>query len=151
MTGLGVVRVFFKNTSRITIASTSIRYMRRQLPPESRTLSSWQRSPTLGIGRECGIVSESPRCSSQSKNPVSSLAAFERGGLFTSPCNQAKGLSLGLAVASVCQSRHIRKRSPNNKLQRTRGQLRRRPMGEVGKIKCLRCAASMPRCTELGR
>jgi hypothetical protein len=55
--------------------------------------SSWQCVPMEGIGREWGSESVSPRCSLHSKNPASSRAAGENGGVLTSPESQTKGLS----------------------------------------------------------
>jgi hypothetical protein len=34
---------------------------------------------------------------------------LEKGGLLTSPCSQASGLSFGLTACIICQDRHIRK------------------------------------------
>jgi hypothetical protein len=49
-----------------------------------------------GIGREFGIYNLSPRCSARSREPASSLAARENGGVRISPCTHASGLSFGL-------------------------------------------------------
>src|SRR5262245_13923049 len=49
----------------------------------------------LGIVRECGSASDSPRCNRRRSIPASMRAAVERGGVFTSPCSQTSGLSVG--------------------------------------------------------
>ena len=46
--------------------------------------------------------------------------SFEKGGVFTSPCNQANGLCFGLTRRSICQNRHTRKEQPDKSLERTR-------------------------------
>lgn len=81
--------------------------------------SSWHRTPIVGIGRECGIDSDSPRCNLRNKNPASSLAAAEKGGDLTSPCSHANGLCLGLTTNRVCQNGHIVKGPPNYAFERT--------------------------------
>jgi hypothetical protein len=106
MTALGVVRVFFANTSRITMASGSIRYTKRQFPTLSLIRSSWHRTPIEGMGLEAGNPSNSPCCRRRRRNPVSSRAPNDKGGVSTSPCNQASGLSFGLTGGSICQNRH---------------------------------------------
>src|SRR5690606_16739735 len=93
ITCLGVCPVFFANTSRITTASSSNRYMMRHVTVSSTIRSSWHRAPMLGIGREAGIPSRSPRWSMRSSTPASRRAALEKGGVLTSPCSQTSGLS----------------------------------------------------------
>jgi hypothetical protein len=78
--------------------------------------SSWHLDPMLGIGRERGIESRSPRCSLRSKNPASSRAAAEKGGDLTSPCNHASGLCFALRSDSICQNRHTVKRPSSSAL-----------------------------------
>jgi hypothetical protein len=134
MTALGVVRVFLANTSRITMASGSIRYIKRQFPALSLIRSSWHLTPTEGMGLEAGIPSDSPCCKRRRRNPVSSLASSDRGGVLTSPCNQARGLSFGLMGGSICQNGHTAKSRPTN------------PCSEPGYIKCL---AAGDRCSRI--
>ena len=114
ITAAGVDRVFLAKTSAITMASASIRYTRRQLQVASLTLSSWQRGPMPGIGREAGIPSVSPRCSRRSRYPASKRPALENGGLFTSPCSHASGLSVRDIECSLCQNGHMRKGHSTN-------------------------------------
>jgi hypothetical protein len=109
MTRLGVVRVALANTSRITMASASIRYINRQLLVSSFIRSSWHRAPTDGIGREAGNPMDSPCCKRRRRNPVSRRAWRDKGGDLTSPCNQARGLSFGLTGGSICQNGHTSK------------------------------------------
>src|SRR5215469_8105010 len=54
------------------------------------------------------MVRRLPRCSRLSRYPASTLAAAENGGVLTSPCSHASGLSLRLTEISVCQIRHTR-------------------------------------------
>lgn len=49
----------------------------------------------LGIGRECGTLSRSPRWRRRSNTPASIRAEAEKGGVFTSPRNQTSGLPIG--------------------------------------------------------
>jgi hypothetical protein len=121
MTNRGVARVFFAKTSAITMASLSMRNITRQLPVASLTRSSRHLAPIEGIGRDAGISSKSPRCRRLRRKPASTRPSFERGGVFTSPCNQANGLCFGLTKRSICQNRHTRKEQPNKSLERTRG------------------------------
>src|SRR5262245_3554940 len=72
--------------------------MIRQFWSSSRTRSSWHRGPMPGMGRECGIPSDSPSWSRRSTVPASNLAARENGGVLISPCNQANGLGGRSAV-----------------------------------------------------
>src|ERR1700683_4582345 len=106
ITVLGVFADFLAKTSAITIASASMRYTRRHWPDASLIRNSWHRGPTVGMGLDCGIVSMSPRWRRLSKYPVSSRAARENGGVLTSPCSQASGLSLLLTAGSICQNGH---------------------------------------------
>ena len=85
MIAFGVARVFLRKTARITTASESARYTILQSASASRARSSWQRVPTTGIGRECGIASTCPFCSKRSRYPASILAAWEKGGVSISP------------------------------------------------------------------
>jgi hypothetical protein len=41
-----------------------------------------------GIGRECGKATNLPSCKRLNRNPASSRAASEKGGVFTFPCIQ---------------------------------------------------------------
>ncbi len=102
-TRLGVLVEFFLNTSKITIASASIRYIIRQMLSSSLIRNSWQRAPTLGIGLKCGRPIFSPFCNRLSRSPASNLASFVKGGVFTSPCSHTKGLSFGLMRLILCQ------------------------------------------------
>lgn len=74
-----------------------------------RSRSSWLRAPIDGIGLEAGISRRSPRCRRRRRNPASCLTSFEKGGDFTSPCSQTRGLCFGLAARSICQNGHTRK------------------------------------------
>jgi hypothetical protein len=47
----------------------------------------------LAMGRECGSDSCSPRCNRLSKTPASTRAPKLKGGVFTSPRSQTRGLS----------------------------------------------------------
>jgi len=111
MTVFGVVRAFFSNTSTMTMASESSRYMIRQVIRSSFTRSSWTRGPIDGIGRDQGSESFSPDCSRLSMNPASTRAKDENGGVFTSPWSQTSGLSDSLIRKQVmsyptyCQAR----------------------------------------------
>ena len=78
------------------MASESIRYTMRYVASASLMRNSWHRSPITGMGLECGIPSISPLCNRRSRYPASTLAAWEKGGVLISPCNQTRGLSLGL-------------------------------------------------------
>jgi hypothetical protein len=69
----------------MTIASVSILYKIRHVKFLSLIRNSWHREPMDGIGLDCGIDSISPSWSFRSKNPASSLAAFENGGDLISP------------------------------------------------------------------
>jgi hypothetical protein len=73
----------------------------------------------VGIGRECGIESSSPPCNLRNRNPASTFAAVEKGGVYTSTCSQASGLCFGLTVDSVCQNGHIVKGPPNFAFERS--------------------------------
>lgn len=64
----------------------------------SVTRSSWHLGPTELMGRECGNERDSPRCNCRSRNPASSRATRENGGVLTSPCSQTNSLSRGLTV-----------------------------------------------------
>jgi hypothetical protein len=77
--------VFFSKTSTITIASSSIRYMMRQILFSSRIRISWQRGAMLGIGRECGKPSKSPCCRRRKRKPASRRADSDMGGVLISP------------------------------------------------------------------
>jgi len=80
----------------------------RQVLSASVMRSSWHRAPTLGMGRECGKLSFSPRCSCRSKKPASRRAAGLKGGDLTCPCSHASGLSFGLILLNrICHIRHI--------------------------------------------
>src|SRR5262245_50131807 len=52
MTDRGVDLLFLRKTSKIKIASASIRYMIRQVAPASLIRNSCHRAPTEGIGLE---------------------------------------------------------------------------------------------------
>jgi hypothetical protein len=54
--------------------------------------NSWQFEPIVGIGGDIGIDKVSPSCNFLNKNPASSLALAEKGGLLTSPFSHTKGL-----------------------------------------------------------
>jgi hypothetical protein len=54
MTPDGVVAVFFEKTSAIITASASVRQTIRHVWSASTILSSWQRRPMAGIGRDAG-------------------------------------------------------------------------------------------------
>jgi len=101
-TRFGVLVDFFLNTSKITIASVSIRYIIRQMLSSSLIRNSWQRAPKPGIGLECGSAIFSPFCNRLSSSPASNLASFVKGGVFTSPCSHTKGLSFGLMRLILC-------------------------------------------------
>src|SRR5258708_38329255 len=51
-----------------------------------------------GIGRECGSDKFSPRCRRRSKTPASMRAPKVKGGVFTSPRSQTRGLSSAAIV-----------------------------------------------------
>ena len=106
ITALGVAWVFFAKTSRTTTALASIRYIKRQLDLASVTLSSWQWTPTDGIGLDAGIPKESPLWRRRSKYPISTLASDENGGDLIVPPSHTMGLSLGLTASILCQNRH---------------------------------------------
>jgi hypothetical protein len=77
--------------------------MMRHVTCWSTTRSSWQRGPIGAMGREWGMPRFLPRCSSRSRYPASKRAACPKGGVFTSPCSQASGLSFGLTSGMICQ------------------------------------------------
>src|SRR5438093_635550 len=52
----------------------------------------------VGIGRECGSPKFSPRCRRRSKTPASMRAPKLKGGVFTSPRSQTRGLSSAAIV-----------------------------------------------------
>ena len=74
--------------------------MIRHVTPASTIRSSWHRTPIVGIGRECGIDSALPCCSSRRRYPAWIRAALPKGGVLTSPCSQAIGLSSW--ATSIC-------------------------------------------------
>ena len=84
MTDRGVAEVFLLKTSPITMTSASIRYTILHVTPAS------------DMGRDCGIPSRWPCGNRRSRNPASSRASRENGGVFTSPWSQTRGLSFGL-------------------------------------------------------
>jgi len=55
--------------------------------------SSWHLAPIDGIGLEWGMPGCSPCCKRLRRNPASTLAPWDKGGVFTSPWNQTSGLS----------------------------------------------------------
>lgn len=55
------------------------------------------------IGREWGIGIDSPCCSFRSKNPASTRAFEDSGGVFTSPPSQTNGLSASVFVSILYQ------------------------------------------------
>src|SRR3990172_2230410 len=68
--------------------------MIRHVTPASLMRSSWHRGPTAGIGREWGILSSSALCNFRRRNPSSSMAVGENGGVVTSPWSQISSLSV---------------------------------------------------------
>ena len=96
MISSGVCSVFLAKTAKIKIASASIRYINRQVSPWSLTRSSWQPDAIEVMGRDWGNPRFSPCCKRLSRKPVSSRAAFEKGGVLTCPWSHERGLSLGL-------------------------------------------------------
>lgn len=68
--------------------------MIRHETSSSIILSSWQRRPIVGIGRECGKPRLLPRCSCRNNMPASIRASSENGGVLICPFSQTRGLSL---------------------------------------------------------
>ena len=83
------------------MASSSTRYTIRQTSCLSVTRNSWHRFPMERMGLECGICSCSPLCSRRSRNPASTRASTENGGVFTSPCNHTSGLSVRCLASTI--------------------------------------------------
>jgi hypothetical protein len=52
------------------------------------------------------MVTDLPCCNSRSRYPISSLAAWDRGGVPIRPPSLTNGLSCGLTDVSICQNRH---------------------------------------------
>ena len=77
------------NTSKITMASGLTQYTMRHDRFASVMRSSWQFAPTLDIGRECGSVMVSQRCSRRRRSPACHRAAKRSGSVSISPCNPA--------------------------------------------------------------
>jgi hypothetical protein len=55
-----------------------------------------------GIGLECGMASDPPRCKRRNSTPASTLAAVENGGVLISPCSHASGLSRFARAGIIC-------------------------------------------------
>ncbi len=95
MASFGVFRSFFANQWTTRIASVSVRWKIRHVSlfSPSLTRSSWTREPMLGMGRECGIPSFSPRWTRRRSTPASILASSPTGGVCNVPGIQRSGLS----------------------------------------------------------
>lgn len=61
-------------------------------------------SPTVGIGLEWGIPSSSACCNLRRRNPASSLAVGDNGGVLTSPWSQISGLPVAFIHSEYMSS-----------------------------------------------
>ena len=61
------------------------------IPVLARIRNSWHRRLMLGMGRDCGMPSDSPSWRKRKSVPASILAAAENGGDLMSSCRRTSG------------------------------------------------------------